>query len=377
MTQMTHQSESSGTALALYMAIELSATKWHLAFGVGVGTPVRHRVIEAGDVKRLQEEMRRARQRFGLRAEATVRSCYEAGRDGFWVHRLLTREGIDNRVIDSSSIEVNRRAKQAKTDRLDGTKLVRLLMRFWTGDVAVWKVVHVPDDALEDVRHQERGMATLTVERTTWRNRLHALLMLQGIRTTITADFGTRIRRLRTWAGAPLPDGLRERVEQAWRMLQAVDAELKRARRAQRAELAAAASPPARQAAQLLRVVGVGPGTATVLAKELFSRDLRNRREVGALTGLVGVPYASGAYVREQGISRAGLARVRRVAVELAWAWRRYQPMSALTGWFEQRFGAGGKRARKVGIVALARRVVVALWRYVTAGIVPAGAIVR
>ena len=267
MRQMTHQPESSGTELALYMAIELSASKWHLAFGVGVATPVRHRVIEAGDVTRLEEEMRRARQRFGLRAEAAVRSCYEAGRDGFWVHRLLTREGIDNRVIDASSIEVNRRAKHAKTDRLDGTKLVRLLMRFWTGDVAVWKVVHVPDDALEDTRHQERGMATLTVERTTWRNRLHALLMLQGIRTGITADFGTRIGRLRTWAGAPLPDRLRERVEQAWRMLQAVNGELKRARRAQRAELAAAASPPARQAAQLLRVVGVGPGTATVLAK--------------------------------------------------------------------------------------------------------------
>jgi transposase len=241
----------------------------------------------------------------------------------------------------------------------------------------VWKVVHVPSEALEDARHQEREIVTLTAERTKWRNRIHGLLMLQGVRTPITADFGARLARLTTWAGAPLPPGLRARVAQAWRMLLAVEEELRAARQAQRAELKAAASAAAQVAVQLRRLRAIGEGTAALLAKELFSRDLRNRREVGALTGLVGVPYASGATVRDQGISRAGLARVRGVAIEVAWLWRRYQPSSALTRWFEERFGAGGKRARKVGIVALARRLMVALWRYTKTGMVPAGATVR
>ena len=164
---------------------------------------------------------------------------------------------------------------------------------------------------------------------------------------------------------------------QAWRLLTAVEAELRAVRAAQADALAAAVTAPAQTATQLLRLRGIGPRTASVLATELFSRDLRNRREVGALTGLVGVPYNSGQTVRDQGISRAGLSRVRGLAVELAWLWRRYQPQSELTRWFEARWGGGGTRARKVGIVALARRLVIALWRYTQTGIVPAGAAVR
>jgi transposase len=359
------------------MAMELSATKWHMVFGVGLASPVRHRTIAAGAVEQLREEVRRARARFRLPANAPVQSCHEAGRDGFWVHRCLTREGMENLVVDSSSIEVNRRQRRAKTDRLDGAALFRKLVQYWAGDRATWKVVHVPTEALEDARHAERGIATLTAERTTWRNRLHALLMLAGIRTTITADFGDRLERLRTWAGTPLPPGLVARLQQAWQLLTAVEDALRAARATQRAELAAAATAPTQMAAQLRRLHALGAGTAALLAKELFSRNLRNRREVGALTGLVGVPYDSGATVRDQGISRAGLSRIRGVAVELAWLWRRYQPQSALTRWFEQRFGAGGKRARKIGIVALARRLMVALWRYTHTGIVPEGATVR
>jgi transposase len=359
------------------MAMELSATKWHLVFGIGIATPMRHRTIAAGAVDRLREEMRKARARFELPTDAPVRSCYEAGRDGFWVHRLLSQEGIENLVVDSSSIEVNRRQRRAKTDRLDGLALCRKLVQYWSGDRHTWKVVHVPSEALEDARHAERGIGTLTAERTAWRNRIHALLMLAGIRTTITADFGDRLAHLRTWAGAPQPPGLLSRVRQAWQMLTSVEGELHAARQAQREEVAAAATAPAQIAAQLRRLHAIGDGTAALLAKELFSRDLRNRREVGALTGLVGMPYNSGDTARDQGISRAGLSRVRGLAVELAWLWRRYQPQSALTRWFEQRFGAGGKRARKVGIVALVRRLMVALWRYTRTGIVPEGATVR
>jgi transposase len=282
------------------MAIELSTKTWHLVLGVGVGRPVRHRTITAGAVEALRTELSRARARFGLAVDAPVRSCYEAGRDGFWVHRLLTREGVENVGVDSSSIEVDRRQRRAKTDRLDGTKLFRKLVQYGGGDRATWKVVHVPTEALEETRQLERGIGTLTAERTTWRNRLHALLMLQGVRTSITAEFGERLETLRTWAGTPLPPGLLTRVRQAWRMLAAVEAELRAARAAQRAELAAAAAAeapavtgaatPGQMAAQLQRLKAIGPGTAALLAKELFSRGLRNRREVGALTGLVGVP---------------------------------------------------------------------------------------
>jgi transposase len=377
MSNATHQAEFTGTNRVLYMAIELSAAKWHLVFGVGIGTPVRHRTIAAGAVEELREEVRRARARFGLRTDTAVRSCYEAGRDGFWVHRLLTSEAIENIVVDSSSIEVDRRHRRAKTDRLDGVKLFRKLVQYWGGDRATWKVVHVPSEAVEDARQAERAIATLTAERTTWRNRIHAFLTLQGVRTSISADFGERLATLRTWAGKPLPPGVLERVGQAWRMLSAIETELRAARQAQREEFTAATTPAAQTARQLHRLRAIGQGTAALLAKELFSRDLRNRREVGALTGLVGVPYNSGETARDQGISRAGLSRIRGIAIELAWAWRRYQPHSELTRWFEQRFGAGGKRARKVGIVALARRLLVALWRYTTTGCVPAGATVR
>jgi transposase len=377
MSNVTHQSQSTGEGDVLYMALEVSTTKWHLVTGVGAATAMRHRVVAAGGMEELRDELRRARARFKLPADAPVRSCHEAGRDGFWIHRLLTAEGITNVVVDSSSIEVPRRARRAKTDRLDGKALFRKLVQYWTGDRDTWKVVRVPSPALEDARHGERGIATLTGDRTRWRNRLHALLMQQGVRTAIGRDFGERLGTLRTWAGDPLPAGLRARVEQAWRMLTAVETELRTARAVQATELAAAAPGPAQRAAQLHQLRAIGPGTAALLAKELFSRDLRNRREVGALTGLVGVPYASGATAREQGVSRAGLSRVRGVAVELAWLWRRYQPDSELTRWFERRWGAEGKRARKIGIVALARRLMVALWRYLETGVVPAGATVR
>jgi transposase len=345
--------------------------------GLGLGTPVRHKTLPAGSAEAWRVEVERARARFGLPAWAPVRTCYEAGRDGFWVHRFLRAEGAENLVVDSSSIEVDRRQRRAKTDRLDGTRLFRKLVQYWGGDRATWKVVHVPSEAQEDARQTDRTITLLIAERTAWRNRIHALLQLVGVRAAIGPDFGARLAEVRTWAGAPLPPGLQRRLDQAWRLLAAVDAELRAARTAQAEALAAAGTAPAQTARQLLRLRGIGPRTASLLATELFSRDLRNRREVGALTGLVGVPYNSGTMVRDQGISRAGLARIRGVAVELAWLWRRYQPHSALTRWFEARWGGGAKRTRKVGIVALARRLVIALWRYTQSGIVPVGAAVR
>jgi transposase len=375
MSMVPHQVESTETGVALYMALELGAKRWVLGFGVGVASRVRRQTIMAGNRPALQTEIARAKRHFHVSETTEVRSCYEAGRDGFWVARLLEAEGVVNVVVDSSSIEVNRRARRAKTDRLDAEKLLRMLIRHWGGERDLWKVVHVPSREMEDARHAERAITTLVQERTRQRSRLHALLALHGVRQPITHTFGERLVQLTDWADQPLPAGIVARLELAWRGLGQVEAELRGARRGQRAAIRAATTPAAERAARLQQLRGIKAGSALMLAKEVFARDLRNRREVGALSGLVAVPYQSGEAAHDQGISRAGLRQVRRVMVELAWVWVQWQPASALTQWFQRRFGGGGARARRIGIVALARKLLIALWRYSEQGIVPTGAV--
>jgi transposase len=334
-------------------------------------------VLAAGDRAALRTAITRAKQRFGLPMTTRVRSCYEAGRDGFWIDRLLAAEGVVNVVVDSSSIEVNRRQRRAKTDRLDAEKLLRMLMRHWGGERDLWKIVHVPSREQEDARHAERAVTMLVAERTRQRSRLHALLALHGIRRTLTHELGAALGTLTDWAGEPVPPGAVARLTLTWRLLAQVEAELRAARQAQRTAVRAAATPATVRAARLQQLRGIQAGSALTLAKELFARDLTNRRQVGALSGLVAVPYQSGAAARDQGLSRAGLRSVRRLAVELAWVWVQWQPESVLTQWFQRRFGTGGPRARRIGIVALARQLLIALWRYSEHGIVPAGAVLR
>jgi transposase len=359
------------------MALELAARRWQLAFGLGLATPSRRRTIPAGDEAALTQEIRGACQRFGLPPTTAVRSCYEAGRDGFWVHRLLERIGITNRVVDSASIEVNRRRRRAKTDRLDAEALLRRLIRHWWGERDQWKVVHVPSVAVEDARHAERSLAMLTAERTRYRNQLHGLLATHGVRLKLTPAFGARLATLWTPDGQALPSGVIARMTVTWRLLQAIEQERRTARAAQAAEARAAATPAAVRTQRLQQLKGIRVHSAAVLAKEVFARDLRNRREVGALSGFVPVPYQSGEASHDQGISRAGLKAVRRILVEVAWSWVRWQPDSALTRWYRTRFGAGGGRLRRIGIVALARKLLIALWRYSEQGLVPAGAALR
>jgi transposase len=377
MTQAPHQVESRGIGAVLYMALELSAQRWHLAFGVGLATPSRRRTIGAGDRLALQHEIAAAKRRFGLPASAAVRSCYEAGRDGFWVHRWLATDAVANVVVDSASIEVSRRQRRAKTDRLDAEALLRRLIRYWLGERDQWKVVHVPTEAMEDARHAERAITTLVGERTRYRSRIHGLLATHGVRVRMTEGLGTRLPTLTRPDGQALPPGVLARVGLAWRLLRVVEAELRHARQVQQASVRAAATPAAVRAARLQQLKGIRVGSAAMLAKEVFARDLQNRRQVGALSGLVAVPYQSGAAGPDQGISRAGLRQVRRVIVELAWSWVRWQPQSALTRWYRARFGAGGARLRRIGIVALARKLLIALWRYSEQGLLPAGAVLR
>ena len=377
MSQVPHHGECTESGASLYMALELSRRRWQLAFGLGLATPIRRRTITAGDEAALQQEIAAACQRFGLPVGTRVRSCYEAGRDGFWIHRLLERIGVSNVVVDSASIEVNRRSRRAKTDRLDAEALLRRLIRYWLGERDQWKVVHVPSVEVEDARHAERAIAMLTAERTRQRNRVHGLLATHGVRVKLTSAFGLHLATVVTPSGQPLPPGVVARLLVTWRLLQAIEQELRQARQVRASLLQTATAPAAKRIARLQQLVGIGAGSAAVLATEVFARELRNRRQVGALSGLVPVPYQSGDAGHDQGISRAGLKQVRRMLVEVAWAWVRWQPDSELTRWYRRRFGTGGGRLRRIGIVALARRLLIALWRYSEQEIVPAGARLR
>lgn len=374
MSSTTHRGES--TASALYVAIELSTREWLLTMSVGLAAK-RYRVrVRPGNRAALEEALRTGRARFGVPEGAPMRSCYEAGREGFWPARQLAALGVTNVVVDSSSIEVPRRARRAKTDRLDGEKLLRLLLRYWSGEREVWHVVHVPTAEAEDGRHASRALTTLQADRTRLRNRIHSLLALHAVRLRLDGGFAERVAAARDWAGEPLPGGVQARVLQVWRLLQGVEQERGIFRRAERQAAAPQPGAPTR-VQRLARLRGVAARSATVLSEELFSRDLRNRRQVGALAGLVSAPYRSGTRVVDQGLTRSGLPAVRRIAVEIAWAWIRYQPLSGLTRWYQRRFGGGSPGTRRVGIVALARRVIIALWRYSQTGVVPEGALLK
>jgi transposase len=377
MNRPTHEEQCSASR-SLFVALELSAKEWLVTVGAGLATRPRRARLRPGDGAALGRVLARARTQWGVAAETPVRSCYEAGRDGFWPHRWLTTLGIENRVVDSSSIEVSRRVRRAKTDRLDGEKLLRMLLRHWGGERGLWQVVHVPTREVEDARQASRTLTTLTAERTRYRNRIHALLALHGgQRVRIDARFPARLAAARAWDHAPLPPGVQARLLIDWRILQAIEAERQTARREERRRARGTDGAPPTEVQRLTQLRGVAARSATILADELFTRALRNRRQVGALTGLVSAPYASGQTRIDQGVVRSGLPAVRRVAVEIAWAWLRYQPTSALSGWYRTRFGGGGAARRRVGIVALARRVIIALWRYAERGVLPEGALLK
>lgn len=375
MNTTTHPTESTAPTGGLLLAFELGQRSWKLGFTVGLGQRPRIRQIPAGAVGALATEIEQAKRRLGLSFNSPVTSCYEAGRDGFWLHRYLVAHGITNFVVDSSSIEVNRRARRAKTDCLDLAGLLSLLARYVLGDRRAWRVVRVPTVAEEDARHLSRTLEALTQDRTRLVSRLKSLLTTQGLSLRIDAKFLHRLEAAQLWDGTPLPPGLQERLTRTWTQLQEVDGQMRdlNARRLTRSEHLTPATSQA--LAQLLTMRAIGPIGASVLATEIFGwRRIRNGRELGALVGLVPAPYQSGETDYDQGITRAGNAHVRRVIVQLAWGWIRHQPDSALTQWYQQRFAAGGKRVRKIGIVALARKLLIALWRYLETGVVPDGA---
>ncbi len=374
MNRVTLQSNDNAAEGVLYMAMELGDKCWKLVFSDG-GEKRRHETIEAGRRLELVEAIRKAKRKFHLSPEARVVSCYEAGRDGFWLHRYLVSLGIENQVVDSSSIETNRRERRAKTDRLDGVKLLTMLMRYWAGERGLWSVVRVPNVEEEDARRLHRELESLKKERTRHRNRIRDLSVAQGLRLEPNRDFLQRLETLTLWNGTSLPAELKGEIEREYSRLSMVEQQLRALEKTRTERIASADSQPVQQVVQLMELRAIGPNCAWLLVMEFFAwRGFRNRRELGACAGLTGTPYASGGRKRDQGISKAGNARVRTMMVEIAWLWLRYQPSSKLSGWFRERFAGGGARMRRVGIVALARRLLVALWRYLEDGEVPEGA---
>ena len=346
------------------MALELSERRWAVLFASGSGKR-RERSVTARELGRLLEEIADAKRRLGLRADARVVSCYEAGRDGFWLDRALRANGIDSLVVDSSSIEVPRRARRRKTDRLDLFKLMGLLQRFLGGEKKVWSVVRVPEADAEDVRQLSRAIERLKAEHGRHRTRIKALLATQGVKLSRIGgrDWAKRVAELGGWDGAALGRWLQR------------DLVLEGERLALVAEGRSAAASKARA---LARLGAIAAESSFVFATELFGwRRFANRRELAGSVGLVPTPYASGQSRREQGLSKAGNRRMRTMLVEIAWCWLRYQPQSALSMWWQHRFASSGGRARKVAIVALARKLLVALWRYLEHGMVPEGATLK
>jgi transposase len=363
------------TTSTLYVALELGCDKWVLASATQAAEKPRFRTVPARNLAKLQEEIAKAKVRFGLPVDAPVCTCYEAGRDGFWLHRALTKLGITNVVVDASSIEVNRRQKQVKSDPVDAGKLVNMLCRYHAGERKVWSVVNVPSVQDEDGRQLHRGMKDVQRQKTECSNRIKGLLASQGLSAAVDANFRVTLTGLRDWADQPVPAGMQSRLLQEYAVWEALHRQERDAANEQERQLRDGQDPRLEQVRRLMGLKAVGARTAWILVMELFSwRDIKNGKQLGALVGLTPVPYDSGKSKRDQGISKAGNKHVRCLMVELAWLWLRWQPGSALSQWYERRFGPGNKRARKVGIVALARKLLIALWRLVDEGELPEGA---
>lgn len=351
----------------LHVALELGRKKWKVGFTIGLGQKARKKNIDGGDTEALRNEIVLAKRRFGLAEDARVVSCYEAGPDGFWLHRWLGSIGVENAVVDSASIEVNRRKRRAKSDGLDVEGLLKLLCRHTMGEQKVWSVVRVPPPQIEDLRQVHRDLATLTEERTRIRNRIRGLLVVHGVAVRSWSKVRTELEAVRLWDGSVLGEGLRRRLEREITRLELVAQQIRGLEEEMDAELKTAAEPGSMLAMmqRLAQLRSIGPQGARILVVELFGwREFRNRRQVGGCTGLTPTPYQSGESLHEQGIDKAGNVWLRRVATQLAWSWVRWQPHSAEAQWFEQKFAHAGRRQRRVGIVAVARKLVIALWRY-------------
>ena len=362
----------------LYMSFDMGDTKWKMAFSDG--NKKRHITIKARDLDQLQEEINKARCRFSLDDDMKILSCYEAGRDGFWFHRYLLSCGIKNLVVDSSSLEVNRRKRSAKTDKIDASKLLSMLMRYHGGERKLWSVVNVPSVEAEDGRNLNRELESLKKERTMHRNRIHGLLIQQGIKIKNPSHkkFLTLLGALHTWDDQELPADLNSRIVREYERLRMVEDQIYGLKREREERVKSASTPSLKMVAQLRTLNGIGATSSWDFVMEMFGwREFKNRKQVGAFPGLTPTPYDSGGNQREQGISKTGRGRTRALIIQISWGWLRFQPQSKLSQWYMERYAGGGKRMRRIGIVAVARKLLIDLWRYLEYGVIPEGVRLR
>jgi len=366
----------------IFVAIELSQKTWLVTLHSPDKDKISRHRLEGGNHAELLALIGRVRERAAraLGGVPAMVSCYEAGYDGFWLHRLLLAAGITNYVFDPASIAVDQRARRVKTDRIDGEKMLRTLMAYLRGEPQVVRIVRVPSGEQEDARRASRERNRLIKEQTAHTNRIKALLRLLGmaVGNPRRRNWLSWLATQRDWQGQAVPPQMLSEIRHEYARLMLVRERLDAlATTSAQADPPPAAAQMAERSELLLRLKCLGPAFATTLTHEVFYKDFRNRREVGSYFGLTPSPWQSGGIDRDQGISKAGNPRARCAAIELAWLWLRHQPDSVLTQEYRRRTLDASKRIKRVAIVALARKLMVALWRYLTTGLVPDGAVLK
>jgi len=383
---MTKQLDRAGTPAATeyataYLVFELSKASWKLGVMLPGSPKISRYTIEGGDLKGLAARLADIRARAGRDGKPVrILSCFEAGLDGHWLHRWLTDQGVVCYEVDPASIEVNRRARRVKTDNIDLDKIMRTFLAYLRGEPRVCSMVRVPSVDDEDHKRRTRESDRLKKERNAHTNRIKGLLQGQGIRDVmpLKSGFLTSLDKMRTGDGRVLPPRLKQEIVREYERLCLVNKQMQVLERADAADVRSPAKGShAAKIAQLMDLKSIGPVGGHTLVNEALYRDFNNRRQVGSYFGLTGTPYDSGARRREQGISKAGNKRARKIAVELAWLWLQHQPDSELSQWFRKRVGDVKGRIRRITIVAVARKLMIALWRFMTTGLVPTGAILK
>ena len=372
-----------GETVRCLFAIELSKQSWVIGFNTPLSEKISRRTLSGCDWKGLLEliEDVRARVSREMGRAVAVMSCYEAGYDGFWLHRQLEAHGVRNYVIDPASLQVDRRARRVKTDRIDAERLLRSLMAYLRGEPKVWSVVRVPSVAEEDARRLHRERDRLVLERVQHVNRIKGLCALHGIYDyhPLRPQATARLEQLRTAQGGELPPRLKSEIKRELYRLELV-VEMIATLEAERdaiVEDEASTHLNAEKIQNLHKLKAIGPEFAAVLVGEIFHRSFDNRRQLASYVGVTPSPFQSGSMAHEGGISKAGNRKGRTTGIELAWVWLRYQPDSDLSIWFRARVGIMKGRIRRIAIVALARKLLVALWRYLETGLVPRGAVLN
>ena len=367
---------------AIFVSLELSRFTWLItSLSPGRGEKRSKHSVRAGDIAALLARFAAIRKKALARVGKSfpIIVIQEAGLDGFWVHRVLEKEGIESHVVDPASIATSRRHRRAKTDRIDGEALLRTLMAYKRGEPRVCAMVKAPTPEEEDRRRLCRERKVLINERILHINRIKGLLFSQGVSgyEPLRRDRRKRLSELRTGDGRPLPDHMKAQVRRELDRLELLIEQIKGVEAERDEMFAEAKSATPTPAATLLDIKGIGPEFAAILWTEAFYRNFANRKQVAAYAGLAPTPWQSGSVNREQGVSKAGNPRLRTTLIQLAWLWLRNQPQSALARWFEERVKGNGGRRKKTTIVALARKLLVALWKYATAGVVIEGAIMK